>query len=75
MSMRRRPKPHGVRVARVEAAGDTRGLDDVQQRIVIADLEHSEALAHVGVQIDLIGHRDLLVLTATLRDMVPSSRR
>ena len=66
---------HGVGVARMEAAGDARGLDDVQQRVIVADLEHPEALAHVGVQIDLIGHRDLLVLSAAPRAMVSSSGR
>jgi hypothetical protein len=52
---------HGIGIARVEAASDARGLDDVEQRIVVADLKDAEALAHIGIQIDLVRHRDLLI--------------
>jgi hypothetical protein len=58
----------------MESAGDARGFDDVEQRIIVADLKGTEALAHIGIQIDLVRHRDLLVSSAP-GDMVSSSGR
>src|SRR5262249_41247014 len=41
---------HGI--TGVEAAGDARGSNDLQDRVVVADRVGAEALAHVCVEID-----------------------
>jgi len=47
---------HHIRVARVEPAGDARGIDDLENLGVVADLVGAEPLAHVGVEIESLGH-------------------
>src|ERR1700681_4791523 len=57
---------HRIGIARMEPAGDAGGGDDVEKRIVVADLKYTETLAHIGVQVDLIGHRSLLVVCSAI---------
>ncbi|MNT89810.1 hypothetical protein D3C72_2306040 [compost metagenome] len=58
-------KRHGFRhdrcVAGMEAAGDVGRPDHLHEFSVVADLVLAEALAHVGIEIDLWLHRVLLV--------------
>src|SRR6266404_8951214 len=47
---------HGNRVAGVEAAGDARRADDLEQAGVVTDVVRAKALAHIGVEIDRSCH-------------------
>jgi hypothetical protein len=50
--------PHRGRVPGVEAAGDVRAGDQVEQGVVVPESPHAETLTEVGVEIDRErGHR------------------
>ena len=42
---------HGQRIARVETTGNARGTDDLEDRVVVADLVGAEPLAHICIEI------------------------
>ena len=47
---------HRDRVAGVEPAGDARRANDLEQPGVVADVVCAKTLAHIGVEIDCLGH-------------------
>src|SRR5207237_551016 len=47
---------HRDRVAGMEAAGDARRANDLEQAGVVADVVRAKALAHIGVEIDRCCH-------------------
>jgi hypothetical protein len=47
---------HHDRVAGMEAAGDARGTNDLEQPRIVADVIRTKALAHIGIEIDFLGH-------------------
>src|SRR6266481_5625918 len=47
---------HRRRVAGVEPAGNACRANDLEQRHIIADVVGAKALAHIGVEIDHLGH-------------------
>ena len=56
---------HGVGVAGMEAAGDARRADDLQDAVVVADVIGAEALAHVCVHV----HRDAHVFRLSVSNL------